>query len=180
MLRTRFVVITGMIVLAAVSRLLPHPPNFTPIAALALFGGAYLADRRLAFLVPLAAMFASDLVLGLHRLMPVVYGCFAVMVCVGGWLRTRRRVLPVAGATLAGSILFFVSTNFGVWAVGTLYPKTVQGLIECYGAAIPFFRNTFLGDAFYAAVLFGGMALAERCFPVLSGAREVVQPRSRS
>jgi hypothetical protein len=157
----------GMILAAAASRLLPHPPNFAPIAAMALFGGACFADRRAAFLVPLAAMFLSDLALGWHRTLPVVYGSFVVIVCLGGWLRERRTAVPIAAAALTASVLFFVLTNFGVWALGSLYPHTREGLLACYVAAIPFFHNTVLGDALYATVLFGGLALAEKGLPAL-------------
>ena len=176
MYRLRFLVLAGMILAAAAFRLMPHPPNFAPIGAMAIFGGACFASRRAAFVVPLAAMFLSDLAigllsgnlsLGLHRLLPVVYGSFALMVCLGFWLRTRRTVAPIAGATLAGSVLFFVLTNLGVWAFGALYPKTWDGLVACYVAAIPFFRNTLLGDAVYATVLFGGLTLAEKGWPIL-------------
>lgn len=158
----RWILVAGLIAAAAASRLLPHPPNATPMAAMALFGGAYLADRRLALLLPLAAMLASDLVLGLHALLPVVYGAFAVIVWLGTRLAGRITPLRVAGATLAGSVLFFVLTNFGVWAWGGLYPRTAAGLVAAYVAAIPFFRNTLLGDAAYALLLFGGYALLER------------------
>ncbi|HET8679403.1 MAG TPA: DUF6580 family putative transport protein [bacterium] len=167
MLSVRLVVLIGVILAAAASRVIPHPPNFTPIAAMALFGGAQFADRRLAFLVPLSAMFASDLIIGLHRLLPVVYACFALIVCLGFWVRPRKSVVRIAGATLVGSVLFFVVTNFAVWAAGSLYPKTMEGLVAAYVAAIPFFRNTVLGDALYAGVLFGGFALIESVVAVL-------------
>jgi hypothetical protein len=156
-----------LILAAAVSRLIPHPPNFAPVAALALFGGAYFSDKRLAFLVPMAALFLSDLVLGLYGHMEVVYGSFALVVCIGLWLQRRRSAARIAAAALASSILFFILTNFGVWAFGSLYPKTAAGLLTCYTAAIPFFQNTLLGDAVYTAALFGSFALAERTFPVL-------------
>jgi hypothetical protein len=118
MYRPRFLVLVALTLAAAASRLIPHPPNFAPIGALALFGGACFVDRRSAFLVPLAAMFLSDLAIGgLHPLIPVVYGAFALIVCLGFSLRRRRRVVPIAAATLASSLLFFVVTNFGVWAL---------------------------------------------------------------
>lgn len=162
--KTRSSVLAGMILAAAASRLIPHPPNFTPIAAMALFGGACFSDKRAAFLVPLAGLLASDLVIGFHKLMPMVYGCFVLIVCLGFWLRRHRSVWRVAGVCAASAVLFFVLTNFAVWAFGALYPKTAAGLLECYVAAIPFFRNMLLGDLFYAGVLFGGFALAEhRC-----------------
>jgi hypothetical protein len=164
---TRFFVVSGMILAAALARLVPHPPNFAPIGAMALLGGACLTDRRLAFAVPLAAMFLSDLILGFSALTPVIYGCFAAMVVLGFWLRGRRAVLPIAAASLTASLLFFVVTNFAVWYLGHGYPKTSAGLAECYVAAIPFFGNTLAGDAVWVTVLFGGLALAERWLPAL-------------
>jgi len=156
-----------MILAAAASRLVPHPPNMTSITAIALFGGAYFSDRRLAFLVPLSALFLSDLILGFYRHMEVVYVSFALIVAIGLWLQKHRTVLPIAAAALGSSLLFFVLTNFGVWVFDALYPKTVEGLIACYVAAIPFFQNTLLGDLLYTAVLFGGFALLERQIPKL-------------
>lgn len=176
MYRIRFIVLIGMILAAVASRLIPHPPNFAPIGALALFGGACFSNKWHAFIVPLAAMLLSDLAIGLlsgdlsiglHGLIPVVYGSFALIVCLGFWLRRRRNVVPIAAATLAASVLFFLLTNFGVWALGSWYPKTWEGLVACYVAAIPFFHNTLLGDAFYSTMLFGGLALAEKGWPVL-------------
>ncbi|MFQ3591846.1 MAG: DUF6580 family putative transport protein [Gemmataceae bacterium] len=165
MIRPRLIVLAAMIAAAALARLIPHPPNFTPIGAMALFGGACFADRRLAFLLPLAAMFLSDLLLGLHVLIPVVYGSFAVNVLLGRWLRSRRTLVNTATVTLLGSIQFFVVTNFACWLLW--YPHTLAGLTACYIAAIPFFHNTLLGDAVCATALFGGLALAERGFPIL-------------
>lgn len=162
---SRLIVLAAMIAFAALARLVPHPPNFAPVGAMALFGGACLADRRLALLVPLAALFLSDLVIGLHVLIPVVYGSFALNVLLGRWLRSRRTVATTAAVTLIGSVQFFVVTNFACWALW--YPHTVEGFVTCYVAAIPFFHNTLLGDAVFATALFGGLALAERGFPVL-------------
>lgn len=167
MVTPRLLVMIGLILTAAAARLLPHPPNFAPIAAMALFGGAHFGSKRWAFLVPLGAMLLSDLVIGLHPVLPVVYASFALIVCLGFWLRARRRLLPIAGAALASSLLFFLITNFGVWALGSFYAKTPQGLLACYVAAIPFFRNTLLGDAVYTAAMFGSFRLLERAFPAV-------------
>ena len=167
MFRSRIVALISIILAAALSRLLPHPPNMTSVTAVALFGGAYFSDRRLAFLVPLAALFLSDLVLGFYDHMGVVYASFALIVCIGLWLGKDRSVVRIAAATLASSILFFLLTNFGVWAFGSLYPRTLDGLITCYVAAIPFFRNTLQGDILYTFILFGGFALLERRFSML-------------
>ena len=169
MLRPRSGVLLSIVVAAAAARFLPHPPNITPLAALALFGGAHFSDKRLALLVPLAALFASDILLGqLWHMDPFVYGSLAAIGGIGLCLRDRRSVLFVAGAALTSSVVFFVVTNFGTWATTTLYPHTAAGLEACYVAAIPFFRNTALGDLFYTTVFFGGFALLERAFPLLS------------
>ncbi|MGH6889988.1 MAG: DUF6580 family putative transport protein [Rhizomicrobium sp.] len=165
MLKPRTMLAITLIAAAAASRLLPHPPNMTSVTAIALFGGAMLADWRLAFLVPLAAMFAGDLVLGFHSQMFSVYGSFALIVCMGLWLQRRRTPARIAGAAVAASLVFFAITNFGVWALDAMYPHTPAGLVACYTAALPFLRNTLAGDLLYTLVLFGGMALVERQFP---------------
>ena len=164
---SRPLAILTAIVVAAVLRLVPHPPNFTPIGAMALFSGAYLTRRGLAFAVPLAAMLLSDAVLGFHSGMPFVYGSVALIVAIG-WLALKRvSSLRIAGAALVSSLLFFVVTNFGTWAVSGMYPMTLAGLAACYLAAIPFFQNTVVGDLFYSGVLFGGFALLERAIPAI-------------
>jgi hypothetical protein len=184
----RSTVIASAVLLAAVSRLIPHPPNFAPITAMALFGAATLADKRLALLTPLLALFVSDLCIeALHRMglmaswgiysgMWVTYSAFLLITLMGFLLRRHRTVPAIAGATLAGSVVFYVVTNFGVWAFGRLYPRTLEGLLACYTAAIPFFHNTLLGDAVYGTVLFGGFALAERLLPVLRELPSVPSP----
>ena len=165
--KTRFTFLAGMILAATASRLIPHPPNFSPIAALALFGGASFASKRAAFLVPVLGLFLSDLVLGFSSITPVVYGSFAIITCLGLWLRQRQSVSRIAGAAVVSALLFFVLTNFGVWALENLYPKTSAGFADCYVAAIPFFRNTLASNLLYSALLFGGFALAENRFASL-------------
>ena len=166
-MKTRFYVLVGMVLAAAAFRLLPHPLNFAPIAGMALFGGAHFSEKRQAFLIPLAAMLLSDLVIGFHSTVPFVYLSFILIVGIGMMIRKRRQILPIAGAATASSLLFFAVTNFGVWAVQDLYPKTAVGLGACYIAALPFLQNTLLGDALTTAVLFGGFVLAERRLPIL-------------
>ena len=164
----RMALVAGMILAAAAGRLLPHPQNFTSIGALALFGGACFPLARTALLVTGGAMLLSDLAIGLHDQMPAVYACFALIVALGRRLRHRRTTGRVARAAIAASILFFLGSNLGVWAGGTIYPRTLAGLAACYAAALPFFGGTLLGDLFHAALLFGGLALAERRFPALA------------
>jgi hypothetical protein len=168
--KPRLTFLTGMVLTAAMSRLIPHPPNFTPVAALALFGGANFAGKRTAFLMPFSALFLSDLFLGFSMLTPVVYGCFALIVCLGFWLRSGRTVGRVTAAIVAGALLFFSVTNFGEWALTPLYPKSLGGLATCYVTAIPFFWNTLASDFVYSALLFGGLLLAEKRWPSLTEA----------
>jgi hypothetical protein len=190
----RFLALSGLVFAAALSRLLPHPPNFAPMTAVALFSGAYLNTRGargkhvaaipvIAFAVPMAAMLLSDAGLelltgwGFYDGMWVTYCAFALVTCLGMALGARRTQLgAVAGTTLAGSLLFFVLTNAAVWALGTMYPHNASGLIACFTAALPFFGNSLLGDAAYSAVLFGGFAIAERVFPALRSLQRVSEP----
>ncbi len=167
MIKPRLLVLTLIVLAAAATRIAPHPPNMTSIAALALFAGAHFEDKRLAFAVPLIALFLADLVIGFHRGMPIVYLSFALIVGVGLWLRTHRQAALIAGATLFSSILFFALTNLSVWAFSGMYARTAAGLAACYVAALPFFGNSVIGDLFYALALFGGFALLERRFTVL-------------
>ena len=171
-------VLTGLIVVAALTRLLPHPPNFSPVEAIALFGGAYFASRRWALLVPLAAMFLSDLALGLmhggiyHAYFAsagfwLVYLCIAASAVLGFGLRGRVGGARVLGYSLAGSLLFFLVTNFGAWLGAPMYPQNAAGLAAAYVAGLPFFQWTVLGTLFYAALLFGGFALLRARVPAL-------------
>lgn len=158
----------------ALLRLVPHPYNVTPVAAMALFGGAHLASRRLALAVPLGAMLLSDLALelffghGIHRLMPVVYLCFAATVGLGALLGRRRSVARIAAAALGSSVLFFAVTNFFVWLGSGLYPPTSGGLLACYVAALPFFGHTLAGDLLCTGAVFGAWQLAEQRWPRLA------------
>lgn len=179
-MNARLTVPTGIVVAAAFSRLVPHPPNMTPIAAMALFGGAYITNRKLAYLLPLAAMLLSDVVLGftaygasMLNSQPVVYACIAATVAMGRLIRDERSALRVGGVALASSVTFYAVTNFAVWASGGLYPKSWTGLAACYAAAIPFFRNSLLGDMGFAAVLFGGFALLETYLASLRESHEM-------
>jgi hypothetical protein len=159
-----------MIFIATAATLIPHPPNFTPLAATALFAGAHLSNRKLAFAIPLGALFLRDVLIGLHVLMPFTYACTALSVCLGFWLKRRESIPKIAAASLSNSIVFFLVTNFGVWlALGT-FPRTANGLVDCYVAGIPYFRNTIAGDLLYTAVIFGSMALAQRRIPILKTA----------
>lgn len=151
-MKTSSWILLGLFVLALVSRLLPHPANFSPLIAVALFAGREIKNRSLAFLFPFAVLFATDLILGLTWLNLFVYLGFFASVVFG-------RSFGLIGATLSSSLTFFVISNFGVWAVENHYPKTVAGLLECYTMALPFFHRSLLGDFFYVGVLFGLVSL---------------------
>ena len=165
---SRLAAIFAAILVAAALRLVPHPPNFTPIGAMALFSGAYLGRKGVvAFAAPLGALLLSDLVLGFYRGMPTVYFSVALVVIIG-WLSLQRlSPLRIGAAAVASSVLFFVITNFGMWLSSGFYPRTLAGLEACYVAAIPFFQNTVAGDLFYATLLFGGWKIAETMMPRL-------------
>ncbi|APZ41904.1 DUF6580 family putative transport protein [Acidihalobacter ferrooxydans] len=167
-MRPRLLTLIVLIFAAAALRLIPHPANFAPIGALALFAGAHFEDRRLALAVPLGALLLSDLVLGLYPGLVFVYAGFALSVGIGFMLR-QRTVGRIAAGTLASALTFFLLTNFGAWLTLGMYPKTLEGLWAAYLAGIPFLRNALLGDAFYVVLLFGGFALAERRLPWLRG-----------
>ncbi len=166
----RMAFIGGLILFGALLRLMPHWPNFTPIAAIALFGGAYIRKKHLAFLVPFAALLISDLFLGFHKWMIAVYISFALVVGIGMLLRNRVRTGSVLLASVSASILFFLITNFAVWIGSPFYPQNFAGLLESYTLAIPFLNNGVLGDLFFSTVFFGGFYLLQQRYPALKEA----------
>lgn len=151
-----FIFVASVIIIAIVSRLLPHLPNVTPVAAIALFGGTYISRKSLAFLFPLVILFISDLFIGIYPEMYAVYISFAITVLIGFILRKRVGLINITLASLSSSLIFFIVTNFAVWLSGTYsYPMNFNGLILCYEAAVPFFRNELFGTLAYNALFFG-------------------------
>jgi hypothetical protein len=159
-------VLAIIILMAAFSRLLPHPPHFTTIMAMGLLGGVYFKNRQFAVIVPLLAMLVSDIVLGFHGTLIWVYSSIVIISLCASMLKPK--MLHLGGASLAGSMFFFIVTNFGVWMTSAFYPKTMTGLATCYAAGIPFLQNAVVGDLIYAGALFGAFELAKRSFPQLS------------
>lgn len=149
-----FLVITA----ASLLRLAPHEPNVAPISAMALFGGAYLS-RKSALIFPILAMVASDLFLGFHDTIGWVYVSFLLIALMGMALKNRTNFRNIVLATLGGSVLFYLITNFGVWYSTPLYSKDLGGLMNSYLMAIPFFRNTLMGDLFFSGLFFGAYEL---------------------
>lgn len=142
-----------IILFAVFSRLLPHPANFTPIAAVALFSGTYV-NKKYAVIIPIAAMLISDAFIGFYSGMVWVYGSIFIITLLGFWLSKHKKISVVAGVTILSSVLFFIITNFGVWLSG-YYGYSLAGLLQCYTMAIPFFRNALIGDVFYVSAMFG-------------------------
>jgi hypothetical protein len=149
-----WVSILAIILLAIVARLVPHAPNFAPIGGLALFSGNNFKNKT-ALLILLLAMFISDIFLGFHKTMPFVYASFIIIALIGGLIKNQKWQSIVL-ASLTSSVLFFLITNFGVWATGSMYVKNINGLIQSYAMGIPFFRNTVISDLFYSFSFFYG------------------------
>jgi hypothetical protein len=181
-------IIIGFIVFAALSRLLPHAYNFTPIGAIALFGAAYFSDKKWALIIPLTAIWISDLLL--NNLVYTayydgftwftggalyLYGSIAMIVILGYYLLKKITIGRVLGGAVGASVIFYIVSNFGVWVTSPMYPLSLEGLIACYVAAIPFFHNTLAGNVIYSAVLFGGYEYMKYRYPAL----EPIQIESR-
>ncbi len=147
-----------LIIFGVALRFAPHPPNFAPIAAIALFGGLYL-NKKMAFALPIATMLVSDLFIGFYswKMMTAVYLSFLAMVGIGLLVKRNKKLSTVLGGTLLGSLLFFLVTNGAVWGFGTMYPHSLSGLMSSYTMAIPFFKNTLMGNLFFVGVLVGSM-----------------------
>src|SRR5882762_8889622 len=176
------IIAAGLILIAAISRLLPHPPNFAPIASLAIFGGAVIGNKKYALILPLGALLLSDTLLELFTdtkgfydiSQSFVYGAVILIT----FLATRIKKINTKNILFAciwSGAIFFVLSNFGVWLNGLYYPKTFNGLMQCYYAAIPFYKNElfgsfllnqFMANVFYTAVLFGAYAVVKKAMPV--------------
>lgn len=176
----RFGFLSLMILVVAVSRMLPHPPNLTPVGAMAIFGAAYLSRKHWALLVPLLALWVSDMLINnilyaeyfenfvfFYQGFYWTYLAFALIILMGFLLLRKIKIANVLLASLLASVIFFLVSNFGVWMSGTMYPKTSEGLVACYTAGIPFFRNMLVGDLFYTGLLFGLFEFAQYKIPKL-------------
>ncbi|MCX6187285.1 MAG: hypothetical protein NTU43_09885 [Bacteroidetes bacterium] len=169
----KIITICILITLAALSRLLPHLPNFSPIAAIALFGGAFFANRIMTFAVPFVALIISDMFLDRYPMaeMLPVYGSFFIVVLLGFNLQKNKSILRIAGMSILSSVLFYLITNlvfiYPEGSINMMYPHNFTGMIESYTMAIPFFQNTLLGDLFYSSLLFGAYYLISINIPKL-------------
>ena len=147
------VLAAALLILGVLARFIPHAPNFTPVLALALFGGVYL-KRSQALLLPLLLMMVSDIFLGLHPVIAFTWGSLLLISCIGLWMRRSAPMMNAAMGSVASALLFFAVTNFGCWLA--YYPQTWAGFSSCYIAAVPFFRGTLFSTLLYSVILFGG------------------------
>ena len=174
-----YVVIISLILFASFSRIIPHMPNFTPVGAMALFGGAYLKNRYYAFLIPISSLWLSDLILNnfifsfysdftwFYPGFLWQYTSFILIIIIGYLFLKKLNFKNVFITTVLSSLLFFIITNFGVWISGSMYTLDFQGLITCYTMALPFFKGTLLGFMCYSAFLFGALEFSKYKFEKL-------------
>ena len=180
-LTLKFGIIAGMIALAAASRFLPHPPNFTPITGMALFGAAHFTKKYWAFIIPFAALWLSSLVIDNIFMaqyytefqwfsQPYVFAALAMITAVGIVFLKKVSLKNLLGTSLLASTVFFLITNFGSWMMdfAGLYTDDISGLLTAFSAGLPFFLNTLIGDLFYVGVLFGGYELVKNRLSRLS------------
>ena len=176
----RFGATTLLILLVALSRLVPHPPNFSPVGAMALFGAAYYSRRYQSYLVPVIAMWISDLAVNnilyaqyfnhfvwFYSGAVYTYVAFLLIVFFGTFILKRVRINRLLVAALGASVIFFLISNFGVWLSSGMYRHNVNGLMSCYAAGLPFIQNTLLGNLFYCLLLFGAFELSAQKLPQL-------------
>lgn len=161
----RLFVIGGIILIASITRLIPHPMNFAPLGAMALFGAAYFGNRGMGLLITMLSWFFTDLILN-NFMYPTdgitlftffgffSYASIILIYALGSLLLQKVTAVRMIVGSLSASVIFFLVSNFGVWLEGMLYPQTMEGLVACYAAAIPFVKNTLAGDLFYSGVLF--------------------------
>jgi hypothetical protein len=182
LLSPKTILITVIILTASLSRLLPHPFNFAPIGAMALFGGAYFSNRLLAFVIPMLSLLIGDILMGIKDPLYadymfdggflMIYFCFALVTMLGTLLRNNKPVFRIYLFSIVSSLIFFIVSNFFSWlGIGmSLYPLTFEGLVSCYVNAVPFFKTTLLGDLFYNTIFFGVFYLIGLRFPKLARA----------
>ena len=184
----RFSVITLLITLAALSRLIPHPPNIAPVAGMALFGSAYYSKKYWAYLIPIITMWISDLILNnvvyaqyfdsfvwFYSGSLFTYAAFALIVLMGSITLKKKKVGSVLFSALGASVIFFIVSNFGVWLTSPMYAKSWEGFTTCYIVAIPFMQNTLIGDLCYTAVLFGLFEMSMSWFPSLQSRQKIYE-----
>lgn len=176
----RYLSLGLLILAAALSRIIPHPFNFSPLGAIALFGAAKFERKFMAVLVPLAATWLSDLLLNnsvyadaskgfqwISEGFYWTYGSYLLISVAGFFLLKKQSLLRIGAGALASSLIFFLITNFGCWLGSKTFSQDFSGLMQCYAFALLFLKGTMAGDLVYCGILFGGFALAEKMMPAL-------------
>jgi hypothetical protein len=154
--------ITLFITVAALMRLIPHPPNFVPITAIAIFAGVKLNNIKIAYAIPISIMLISDLFIGFYSISLFVYLAFILIITYSSFIK-KYSIKNI----ILSSVMFFIITNFGVWVLPGGYPNNIEGLILCYTAAIPFFTNSIIADLFFSAILYYGFEQIEKRYLIL-------------
>lgn len=173
-LTPRLLFVLGALFIAALTRFIPHPPNFTAIGGIALFAGACIPNKWLSLLLPITVMLITDAIIGFHDTLGAVYLSFSLITMIGWMMRDRQNILGFVGTSITASILFFVITNSAVWLAGFWssvpigYPKSIDGLILALNAGIPFFSSTLISQFAYGTLFFGAFHLAKTWKPSLS------------
>lgn len=171
-MKKNILLIVALIAIGILGRIIPHPPNFTPIIAIALLSSYAFKNKWMIILIPLMSMWISDLVInnylyaGYYDSLLIfssgflwVYGAIICIALLGTILIKKVKISNIALSSISGSLIFFFITNFGVWISGSMYPKSLFGLIECYTLALPFFGNALVGDLVYCTILFTSYSL---------------------
>jgi hypothetical protein len=169
-----------MILVAAFSRIIPHMTNFSPLAAISLFGAAHFEKKWQAFLIPIAATWLSDLFISnvlyaqnytsftwFYQGFYWQYASYLLIVLAAIFIFKKVTITSIVSGIVASTVIFFLVSNFGVWMGSRLYPKSFSGLLACYAAAVPYLQGTLLGNLFYSGALFGGFYLVKKKVPAL-------------
>jgi hypothetical protein len=162
--------LTSLLLLIMLTRIIPHPPNVTPIGAIALLGGIYFSNKMLSYIIPLIILFISDIFLGFYgSTMIFTYLGFISITFIGNLIKNNKSINTILIGTLLSALSFFIISNFGCWLTGSLYTKDLNGLINCFMAAIPFFRNSLLGNLFYVSLIITlfNLSYNYKIFPLL-------------
>lgn len=167
-LKSNFIIILSVIIAGALFRFMPHWPNFTPVAAMALVGGAYLERKALAFIIPVGAMLVSDMIIGFYSYMWATYMAFAVTVLIGMAIRRRVTTGNVVMASVISSVIFYLLTNFAAWLASPIYPANMTGLMESYIAGLAFFHNGSMGLSFFLNEVIGTLAYSGLFFSAVA------------
>lgn len=175
-------VVSLLIIILAFSRLIPHIPNFSPLGAICLFGAANFHRKWQAFFIPIFATWISDLYLNnyiynqgqedfiwFYQGFYWQYMSYVIIALLGLILfKSKINASKILGGAIGASLLFFFISNFGVWTIGGMYPKSFFGLINCYIAGLPFIKGTLIGNLFYTPIMFYSYFMLQDKFPILN------------